>query len=83
MSNDRQPIWIGLRKLAGPPKHKQAAGTGFNSWLAIKITSKVGTHVVRLRLRSDRPGEPACTRSMAAGQRSSPGSPRRSSSWCC
>jgi hypothetical protein len=43
MSNDRPHIWIGLRKLAGPPKHKQAAGTGFNSWLAIKITSKVGT----------------------------------------
>jgi hypothetical protein len=34
---------IAARKVAGPPKHKQAAGTGFNSWLAIKITSKVGT----------------------------------------
>ena len=34
---------IAARKVAGPPKHKQAAGTGFNSWLALKITSGVGT----------------------------------------
>ena len=38
-----QHSWIGLRKIAGPPKHKQAAGTGFHSWLALKITSGVGT----------------------------------------
>jgi hypothetical protein len=38
-----QHSWIGLRKVVGPPKHKQAAGTGFNSWLALKITSGVGT----------------------------------------
>jgi hypothetical protein len=38
-----QHSWIGLRKVAGPPEHKQAAGTGFNSWLALKITSGVGT----------------------------------------
>ena len=42
MSNERH-IWIGLRKIAGPPKHKQAAGTGWNSWLALKITGGVGT----------------------------------------
>ena len=34
---------IAARRVAGPPKHKQAAGSGFNSWLAIKITSGVGT----------------------------------------
>ena len=34
---------IAARKVAGPPQHKQAAGTGFNSWLALKITSGVGT----------------------------------------
>ena len=38
-----QHSWIGLRTIAGPPKHKQAAGAGFNSWLALKITSGVGT----------------------------------------
>src|ERR1035437_2274001 len=38
-----QHIWIDLRKAIGPPKHKQAAGTGFNSWLALKITNSVGT----------------------------------------
>jgi len=39
MSNERH-IWIGLRKIAGPPKHKQAAGTsrqpapvGTRGWL--------------------------------------------------
>ena len=42
MSNERH-IWIGLRKIAGPPKHKQAARTGWNSWLALKITGGVGT----------------------------------------
>jgi hypothetical protein len=34
---------IAVRKVTGPPKHKQAAGSGFNSWLALKITSGVGT----------------------------------------
>ena len=34
---------IAARRQAGPPRHDQAAGTGFNSWLAIKITSGVGT----------------------------------------
>ena len=34
---------IAARKIAGPPKHKQAAGAGANSWLALKITSGVGT----------------------------------------
>jgi hypothetical protein len=34
---------IAARKIAGPPKHAHAAGTGFNSWLALRITSSVGT----------------------------------------
>src|ERR1017187_1199118 len=40
-----QHSWIGLRKIAGPPKHKQAAGGGVNAWLAVKITSGVGTMI--------------------------------------
>jgi hypothetical protein len=34
---------IAARKIAGPPKHKQAAGAGLNSRVALKITSAVGT----------------------------------------
>ncbi len=31
------------RKITGPPKTADAQKTGFNSWLAVKITSGVGT----------------------------------------
>ena len=34
---------IARRKLVGPPKHVQAAGTGFNAWLAVHITGLVGS----------------------------------------
>jgi len=34
---------IAARKVAGPPKHKQAAGSGFSAWLALHITRVVGT----------------------------------------
>lgn len=34
---------IAARKKAGPPSHAKAAGSGFNAWLALKITSGVGS----------------------------------------
>jgi hypothetical protein len=34
---------IAARKVNGPPKHAQAAGSGFNAWLAVKVTGLVGT----------------------------------------
>jgi hypothetical protein len=35
--------WIHERGITGPPEHAQAAGTGFNAWLAVHITGLVGS----------------------------------------
>lgn len=34
---------IAARKVTGPPSHAKAAGSGFNSWLAVHITRLVGS----------------------------------------